>query len=91
MRLHIARHDGTLPNKCDLCPRSFEGPKSLERHMVAHRLGRFVAPKMITNPKGYIAMVLPTESGVGGPGKTKQDIRTETEWLKNRKFTLQLN
>ena len=83
MRLHIARHDGTLPNKCDLCPRSFEGPKSLERHMVAHRLGRFVAPKMITNPKGYIAMVLPTESGVGGPGKTKQHQNKQNQNIIN--------
>ena len=68
MRLHVARHDGTLPNKCDLCPRSFEGPKALEKHKEAHRLGRFVQPKVIMNADGTMAMALPTETGAGGPG-----------------------
>ena len=68
MRLHVARHDGSLPNKCDLCPRSFEGPKALEKHKEAHRIGRFVQPKVIINADGSKTMALPTEAGVGGPG-----------------------
>ena len=68
MRLHVARHDGSLPNKCDLCPRSFEGPKALEKHKEAHRMGRFVQPKVIMNADGSMAMALPTEAGAGGPG-----------------------
>ena len=68
MRRHVARHDGSLPNKCDLCPRSFEGPKALEKHKEAHRMGRFVQPKVIMNADGSMAMALPTEAGAGGPG-----------------------
>ena len=59
MKLHVGRHNNTLPNKCHLCPRSFEGPKALQKHIVAHQMGRYVQPKVITNPDGTTTMALP--------------------------------
>ena len=81
MRLHVGRHDGSLPNKCDLCPRSFEGPKALKKHKEANKLGRFFQPKSIINADGTKAMLLPTKTGLGGHG----GIRTSTKATKRVK------
>ena len=43
MKLHMARHNSGLSHKCHLCPRSFEGPKPLSKHIKAHEMGRYVA------------------------------------------------
>ena len=68
MRLHVKRHNSDLNNKCHLCPRSFEGPKALQKHLLAHEMGRYVKPKVIMNADGSTSMALPTEAGAGGPG-----------------------
>ena len=57
----MARHNSGLSHKCHLCPRSFEGPKALEKHLKAHALGRYVAPKVIKRQDGSVAMALPDD------------------------------
>ena len=68
MKLHMARHNSGLSHKCHLCPRSFEGPKALEKHLKAHALGRYVAPKVIQRQDGTVAMALPDD-----PNQTKKE------------------
>lgn len=67
LKLHMARHSSTLSHKCHLCPRSFEGPKALEKHLLAHSSGRHVAPKIITNIDGTVAMGLPVDKNSHPP------------------------
>ena len=66
----MQRHAGTLPNKCHLCPRSFEGPKALQKHLLAHESDRVVQPKLIQNADGSTSIALPTDNGIGGHGST---------------------
>ena len=57
----MARHNSGLSHKCHLCPRSFEVPKALEKHLKAHAMGRYVAPKVIKRQDGTVAMALPDD------------------------------
>ena len=51
----------SLAHKCHLCPRSFEGLKGLEKHLQAHKMNRYVEPKVIANADGSITMALSEE------------------------------
>ena len=52
----------SLAHKCHLCPRSFEGQKALDKHLQAHKMNRYVEPKVIANADGSITMSLSEEN-----------------------------
>ncbi len=68
MRLHVARHTSSLNYKCHLCPRSFEGQKGLDKHLLAHKMGRYVEPKVVTNSDGSTTMAIPATPGDASAG-----------------------
>jgi hypothetical protein len=53
----------SLAYKCHLCPRSFECQKSLDKHLLAHKMNRCVEPKVIANADGTLTMALSEDSG----------------------------